>query len=382
MEIKTNKVFKHLENSKSKYLIEQGGTRSGKTYNIIIWLVFYCLRNTGKTITVCRKAFPSLRGSVYRDFIEILQNTNLYDEALHNKTENIYRLNGNLFEFISVDQSQKIRGRKRNILFINEANEINYEEFFQLDIRTTEKVIIDYNPSEDFWVEDIKKQNECDFYITTYLDNPFLPKELIEKIERIKDQDENYWRVYGLGLKGFIEGQIFANFNEVDKWPECKWEALGLDFGYTNDPTALIKFGMFEGEIYLQELLYQTGLTNQEIGNHLKSFNIDRRLEIICDSAEPKSIQEIYLMGFNAKGVVKGADSIKNGIDVLKRHKINVVKSSPNIIKEFRNYKWQKDKNGNMINKPIDFYNHACDAIRYVALTKLQIENKGKYILG
>jgi phage terminase large subunit len=338
MEIKTTNVFWHLQNSKSKYVIEQGGTRSGKTYNILIWLIVYGNTHINKTITICRKSFPSLRGSVYRDFIEILQTANLYDENFHNKTENTYKLNGNLFEFISVDQAQKIRGRKRNILFINEANEINYEEF--------------------------------------------LPKELIEKIERIKDQDENYWRVYGLGLKGFIEGQIFANFNEVDKWPECKWEALGLDFGYTNDPTALIKFGMFEGEIYLQELLYQTGLTNQEIGNHLKSFNIDRRLEIICDSAEPKSIQEIYLMGFNAKGVVKGADSIKNGIDVLKRHKINVVKSSPNIIKEFRNYKWQKDKNGNMINKPIDFYNHACDAIRYVALTKLQIENKGKYILG
>jgi phage terminase large subunit len=158
MEIKTTNVFWHLQNSKSKYVIEQGGTRSGKTYNILIWLIVYGNTHKNKTITICRKSFPSLRGSVYRDFIEILQTANLYDENFHNKTENTYKLNGNIFEFISVDQAQKIRGRKRNILFINEANEINYEEFFQLDIRTTERVIIDYNPSEDFWVEDLKNK--------------------------------------------------------------------------------------------------------------------------------------------------------------------------------------------------------------------------------
>ena len=378
----TNSVFRHLEASKKKYVIEQGGTRSGKTYNILIWLVNYLAHNKGKVVTICRKSFPSLRGSVYRDFIEIMMKAGRYNEAHHNKTEHIYRFGSNLVEFIAIDQPQKIRGRKRNILFINEANELNYEEFFQLDIRTTERVIIDYNPSEEFWVDKLRQEEDCDFFITTYKNNPFLPKDLVSKIERLKDQDENYWRVYGLGLKGYIEGQIFGNYAQVDKFPECKWVAYGLDFGYTNDPTALIKVGMSEGEMYFEELIYETGLTNQDIGKRLKELGIDRRAELVCDSAEPKSIEEIYRMGFNAHGVVKGADSIKNGIDILKRYKINIVNPSPNILKEVKNYKWQKDKNGNFLNKPIDFYNHACDAMRYVALHKLRIENKGKYILG
>jgi phage terminase large subunit len=381
-DLQTNSVFRHLSQSNKKYVIEQGGTRSGKTYNILIWLIHYLGNNEGKVVTICRKSFPSLRGSVYRDFIEIMMKAGRYNEAHHNKTEHIYRFGSNLVEFIAIDQPQKIRGRKRNLLFINEANELNYEEFFQLDIRTTERVIIDYNPSEEFWVDRLRQEEDCDFFITTYKNNPFLPKDLVSKIERLKDQDENYWRVYGLGLKGYIEGQVFSNYTQVDKFPECKWVAYGLDFGYTNDPTALIKVGMSGGEMYFEELIYETGLTNQDIGKRLKELGIDRRAELVCDSAEPKSIEEIYRMGFNAHGVVKGADSIKNGIDILKRYKINIINPSPNILKEVKNYKWQKDKNGNFLNKPIDFYNHACDAMRYVALHKLKIENKGKYILG
>ena len=205
MKIQTNVVFEHLIDSDKKIVIEQGGTRSGKTYNILLYLIFYyCSQNTKKTVTICRKTFPALRATVMRDFLEILRTHNLYNEALHNKSNSEYNLFGNLIEFISLDQPTKVRGRKRDLLFINEANELYWEDWQQLLFRTKEKIIIDYNPSDEYhWIYDkIIPRDDSAFYKTTYLDNPFLETSIRSEIERLKDTDELYWQVYGLGERG------------------------------------------------------------------------------------------------------------------------------------------------------------------------------------
>ena len=379
--IRTNKVFNHLKHSDKKIVVEQGGTRSGKTYNILLWIIFeYTYRNTGKTITICRKSFPSLRASVMRDFFEILRNYELYNEDYHNKSSNEYHLNGNLIEFISLDQPQKIRGRKRNLLYINEGNELFYEDWQQLVFRTDGRIIIDYNPSESFhWIYDkVVPREDCDFYQTTYRDNPFLDKSIVDEIERLRDTDEDYWRIYGLGERGMSRATIFQ-FGQSEIPTEAKLISYGLDFGYTNDPTALVAVYQLDNHLYLDELIYRTGLTNRDIHSHFQSFNLDRRDEIFADSAEPKSIDELHRFGWNVKPTAKGQDSINAGIDILKRHKIFATSRSSNLIKELQNYKWTEDKNGNLLNKPIDVMNHAIDASRYAVYNKLSKPNYGRY---
>jgi phage terminase large subunit len=378
---KVNKVFRHLENSDKRITIEQGGTRSGKTYNILLWLIFgYALKNSGKTITICRKTYPSLRASSMRDFFDILKEHDIYNEADHNKSNSEYRLEGNLFEFISLDQPQKVRGRKRDVLYINEANELYFEDWQQLIFRTTEKAILDYNPSDEFHFiyEKIKPREDADFYITTYKDNPFLSDEIINEIERLKLVDENYWNIYGLGQIGSSQALIFR-INECNAIPtEAKFLSYGMDFGFTNDPTTLVAIYQQGDNIYLKELIYQTGLTNRDINDKLKFHEIERK-EVFADSAEPKSIEELYRMGWNIKPATKGQGSVNIGIDMMKRYQLHVTKDSVNMIKEFRNYKWQEDKNGNILNVPVDMFNHTIDAIRYGLYDKLARPNYGKY---
>lgn len=378
---KVNKVFKHLEKSDKRITIEQGGTRSGKTYNILLWLIFgYAFKNTGKTITICRKTYPALRSSSMRDFFDILKEHEIYEEADHNKSNSEYRLEGNLFEFISLDQPQKVRGRKRDVLYINEANELYFEDWQQLIFRTTEKAILDYNPSDEFHFiyEKIKPREDADFYITTYKDNPFLSDEIISEIERLKNVDDNYWKIYGLGQIGSSQALIFR-INECVSIPEdSKFLSYGMDFGFTNDPTTLVAIYQQGDNIYLKELLYQTGLTNRDINDKLKLNEVERK-EVFADSAEPKSIEELYRMGWNIKPATKGQGSVNIGIDMMKRYNIYVTKDSINMIKEFRNYKWQEDKNGNILNVPVDMFNHTIDAIRYGLYDKLARPNYGKY---
>jgi phage terminase large subunit len=379
--IQTNKVFNHLIKSDKRIIVEQGGTRSGKTYNILLWLIFYYTeRNTDKTITICRKSFPSLRASVMRDFFDILRNHDLYREEFHNKSSHEYHLNGNLVEFISLDQPQKIRGRKRNLLYINEANELFYEDWQQLIFRTDGRIILDYNPSESFhWIYDrVIPREDCDFYQTTYLDNPFLDQQIKNEIERLKETDEDYWRIYGLGERGMSRATIFQfGMSEIPQ--EAKLISYGLDFGYTNDPSALVAVYQHGDNLYLDELLYRTGMTNRDLHHHLQSLGLDRRDEIFADSAEPKSIEELHRFGWNIKPTAKGQDSINAGIDILKRHKIFATSRSNNLIKELQNYKWTEDKNGNLLNKPIDVMNHALDASRYAVYNKLSKPNYGRY---
>jgi phage terminase large subunit len=381
--IHTNKVYNHLKRSDKKIVVEQGGTRSGKTYNILLWVIFhYSYYETNKTITICRKTFPALRASVMRDFFEILRSQDLYNENYHNKSNHEYYLNGNLVEFISLDQPQKIRGRKRDLLYINEANELTFEDWQQLILRTEGRAILDYNPSDAFhWIYDkVVPREDCAFYQTTYLDNPFLDAGVKAEIERLKDTDEDYWRIYGLGERGMSRATIFQ-FGNAEVPQDATLLAYGMDFGYTNDPTALVAVYKAGDNLYLDELIYQTGLTNPDISNHLKSLNLDRRSEVFADSAEPKSIEELHRMGWNVKPTQKGADSVIVGIDVLKRHKIFVTPRSNNLIKEMQNYKWVEDKNGNLLNKPIDAFNHAIDAVRYATYNKLSRPNYGRYAI-
>lgn len=381
MEITTNKIFKHLENSTKRITIEQGGSRSGKTYNILMWLIFsYSNKNSGKTITICRKTFPALRASSMRDFFDILKKYDLYKEANHNKSNSEYLLNNNLFEFISLDQPQKVRGRKRDVLYINEANELYFEDWQQLILRTTDKAILDYNPSDEFHFiyDKIKPRDDAEFYITTYKDNPFLDIETVNEIERLRDVDDNYWKIYGLGQIGSSQALIFR-INECNSIPpEAKFLSYGMDFGFTNDPTTLVAIYQQGDNIYLKELLYQTGLTNRDIDEKLKFHSVERK-EIFADSAEPKSIEELYRMGWNVKPATKGQGSVNIGIDMMKRYQLHVTKDSVNMIKEFRNYKWQEDKNGNVLNTPVDMFNHTIDAIRYGLYDKLSRPNYGKY---
>jgi len=387
--MKQAKPYFDVKNSKKRICILQGGTRSGKTYSIILALIEFAYKNKGKGlyVTIARKTFPALRGTAMRDFFEILKQENIYDERNHNKSSGLYTLYGNHFEFISVDQPQRVRGRKRDVLFMNEANEFSMDDFIQLSLRTTFKIIIDFNPSEEFhWLYTQlidADRDDVDFHISTYKDNPFLNDITIKEIERLKETDANLWRVFGTGQRGISMETIFPTFTVVDHIPEnAKEIALGLDFGFSADPTALIKLYKHDLDIFIEELIYEKGLTNQDIANRIKDLGIQRNIEIFADSAEPKSIEEIYRMGnINIKPTKKGADSIRVGIDIMRRHKINIKRNSENVIKEFRNYKWIKDKNNEITNKPVDNYNHGIDACRYVALNKLNVGNRGKYYI-
>jgi len=381
--IKTNVVFKHLLNSDKKITIEQGGTRSGKTYNILLYIIFhYCLKNTKKTITICRKTFPAVRGSVMRDFLDILKIHGIYSEVDHNKSSHEYTLNGNRVEFISLDQPQKVRGRKRSLLFINEANELNFEDWQQLIFRTEEKIILDFNPSDEFhWIYDRAiPRDDADFYITTYLDNEFLNDSIKEEIERLKDTDETYWQIYGLGLKGVSKATIFQ-VNATNVIPDdAEFVSYGADAGYTNDPTVLVSVYKKDLNLYIKEHIYQTQMTTYDIANKWRQIGIQRE-PIYFDSAEPRLIEELKRMGFNVRPSLKGSDSINAGIDLLKRFKLHIHEDSHNCLQEFRNYKWQEDRSGKLLNKPIDKNDHTIDSVRYATYSVLSKPKFGKYTI-
>ena len=382
IKIQSNVVFKHLVRSDKKIIINQGGTRSGKTYNILLFIIFYyCLRNTKKIITICRKTFPALRATVLRDFISILRKYDLYKEEYHNKSSSEYSLFGNLIEFISLDQPVKVRGRKRELLFINEANELHYEDWQQLLFRTSEKIILDYNPSEEYhWIYDkIIPRDDADFLKTNYQDNPFLEKTLVDEIERLQFTDEQYWQIYGLGEKGISKAVIF-NYVEYNTIPsDAEFVALGMDFGFTNDPTALVKIYKKELNLYIEELLYRTMMTTNDIHNFLKNNIIDQT--IYADSADPRIIEELRRMGWSIRPSLKGKDSINAGIDLLKRYKLHIHKDSTNAIQEFRNYKWKEDRSGKLTNTPEDKNNHITDAVRYATYSILSKPNFGRYAI-
>jgi len=383
--VKLPATYYHVRESKARIQIHQGGTRSGKTYSILTALIELCHKNTGLVITICRKTFPALRATSMRDFFEILNKEGAYNVELHNKSEGTYQLWGNLVEFISVDQPQKVRGRKREILFINEANELSLEDWRQLMLRTTERTIIDFNPSDEFhWIyEQVIPREDADFFQTTYKDNPFLPQNVVMEIERFKDVDENFWRVYGLGERGASQATIFTHWKEIDQIPnEYKLLTTGLDFGYTNDPTAVVRIYTDGHGFAVDEICYATRLTNSDIAKMLRDNGVHRSDVVICDSAEPKSIDEIHSHGFNTHGARKGRDSIRSGISFLHSRPLAVTSRSVNLIRELRNYKWKEDKNGKQLNEPVDSFNHAIDAMRYGITWNQTNPNFGSYAIG
>ena len=385
LNLKGTVVLQKNLNASTRIVVNQGGTRSSKTYSLAQLVILKALQEKGKVYSICRKTLPALKGTAYRDFLGILEDLNLYNPDKHNKSELTYRLNDNLIEFISIDMSQKIRGRKRNVLWLNEANEFTMEDWIQLTLRTTENIYLDFNPSDPYsWIYDnVINRDDCTFIKSTYLDNPFLSDDTINEIERLRQLDSNYWKIYGLGDMAQPTETIFRQFELCNNIPEqAERIALGMDFGFTNDPTAIVEVYKLNDDLYLNELLYKKGLTNQDIARSLTDLQITQRTEIIYDSAEPKSGEELRRLGFLMYPAKKGADSVNMGIDVLRRYKLNITKSSTNLINEIKYYKWLVDKNGHIINKPAtNQQDHLLDACRYVALNKLVTNYTGKYYI-
>lgn len=367
LKIQTNKVFEILQQSQKRISVMQGGSRSGKTYNIILFFIIKLLQERGNTLSIVRQSMPSIKGSVLRDFVEILLKMGIYSEDNHNKTEQTYNLNGNLVEFVSVDQPHKIRGRKRQYLFMNEVTEMSYEAWVQLSMRTEKKIVVDYNPSDEYhWIFDkVITRDDADFHITTYRDNPFLPKDVIDEIERLKDADENYWLIYGLGQKGNMNDTIYTHFGYYSE--DVQGETVyGLDFGY-NNPSAMVKCVFSDGAVYVEEILYETKLTTNDLVEKIKALNISPYDEIFCDAAEPKTIEELCRCGLNAKPADK---DVREGIRKVKSTRLFVHQNSTNLIKELKNYKWKTDKNGKKLDEPVKFNDHLVDSARYSIYTK------------
>lgn len=385
LKIQTNVVFEHCDQCDTRILVEQGGTRSGKTYNILTWLVYgYLLRHQNKVVTIVRKTSPSLRATAMRDFLSILDQADLYSPDNHNRTNLEYRLNNNLVEFVSCDSPQKVRGRKRDALFINEANECSREDYMQLSLRTSERIILDYNPSDAYhWIyEEVVPREDCTFYQTTYKDNPFLGASIVAEIERLKEADPDYWRVYGLGERATLTNIVFGHYQEIDTVPpDAKLIAYGLDFGYSVDPSALVAVYDHEGGYVLDECFYAPKMTNADIAREMRTLGITRHQRVIADSAEPKSIDQIHGAGFNVHPARKGPDSVRAGIDMIRSKPLSITKRSINGIKELRSYRWMLDKNEQPMNKP-EGVDHFLDAARYVVLWNERNPNYGAYALG
>jgi phage terminase large subunit len=382
--------------SEKRIKVNRGGTRSSKTRSIaqlaVLWLFTGQISRNRKiekgVWSTVRKYSTTLDATVIRDFEEELDKQQLYGAVKHNKTKRTYEYSGRMVEFFGADDEKKLRGAKRDILYCNEANELQFKaQFFQLLIRTTNDVFIDFNPDdENVWINTELEQKraiekgDVEVIVSTYKDNTFLPQVLIEEIEYLERTDPEFWKIYGLGQYGKVYGVIFENYTIVNEIPnDAVLVAYGIDFGFTNDPCAIVEVRKQNGELFINELEYKRGMTNNDIAERLKQLGINSYDYIVADSAEPKSIQEIYNHRFNVHGAEKGKDSINNSIDILKRYKLNITSKSVNLLKEVKTYKWATDKAGNSINTPVDYNNHVIDAVRYVALNKLMNNNSGVY---
>ena len=368
---------------KKRIKIIQGGTSAGKTFGILPILIDKAAKKGGLEISVVAESIPHLRRGALRDFIKCMKWTNRFVDDRFNKSLLKYEFaNGSFIEFFSADDSSKLRGARRDILYVNECNNVNFEAYNELSIRTKHEVYLDFNPANEFWVEEIKEDKEADFIILTYKDNEALDKGIVDQIEknRLKAETSTYWRnwwkVYGLGELGMLEGVVFSNWKQIDTIPkEARLVGIGLDFGYTNDPTSCIEIYKHNEKRILNEIVYQTGLLNSDIANKLP-----KDVPVYADSAEPKSIRTLQLAGITIKGVTKGRDSINYGIDVMQRENYLVTSNSTNLIKELRSYCWDTDKTGKRLNKPVDNYNHAIDAVRYHEMETLGMnKNYGSY---
>lgn len=371
--------------SRKRTKVNQGGTSSGKTYSIMQVLFVKAMERYGRVITVVGQDVPNLKKGAFRDAKNIRNGSPVLQAWFPkvNEGERIFNcINGSIIEFSSFKDAQDAKSGKRDILFVNEANGIPFDIFWQLYIRTKEEVFIDYNPSARFWVhEKMLNRNDVQLIISDHRQNRFLTKEQHAMIEGI--EDEELWKVYARGATGSITGLVFLHYNVVDELPpreEWKMHVYCLDFGFTNDPTALIHLVLAHGELWLDELIYTTGMTNPMIAERAKALGLTRADTIVADSAEPKSIRELNNLGLGVEACVKGADSVINGIDIMKRYVLNVTRRSGGTRKELQNYKWRVTKDGVTTNEPVDCFNHAIDAARYGALARLKVATKPRGI--
>lgn len=357
-------------NSTKRFLIHCGGARAGKTVAIAQYLITKA-HEKKRVITVVRKTLPAARATVWRDIQWVLdEQLGIWDDEAFNASEFVYRFpNGSMIEVISVDQPQKIRGRKRDILHINEANEITVEDFRQLNMRTTEKVICDYNPSDAAsWIYSLEddRADEVDFIRSTYLDNPFLTEDIKREIESFREADPEFWKVFGMGLRGRAEGLVYTKWDTVDEFPtDCEWTACGIDFGYKS-PSALVRVGLRGRQVFVQELLYASGLTSLEIAQSCVDLVRDGEV-LYCDSAEPDKIEDLRRAGVN---VAKAAKDREAGVGMVRSYALTVVEQSPNVVRELGLYREGKDRSGETV--IIDRFNHSMDAMRYAIYTGLR----------
>jgi len=343
----------------------QGGTSASKTISVLLYLIAKAQSDTTPTLTsIVSESFPHLRRGAMRDFLNILEEHKYFKDGRWSKTDFTYTFEtGSKIEFFSVDQPGKVRGPRRDRLFINEANNIPFEAFEQLEVRTKEFIFLDWNPTNEFWFyEHVANRDDVDHIILTYKDNEALDPAIVAAIEQRKGRP-TWWKVYGEGQLGEVEDRIYTGWKIIDEIPhEARLERYGLDFGYKNDPTAIIAIYYFNGGYILDEVLYQKGLSNKQIADTLLNH---RKALTIADSSEPKSIDEIRLYGINVTATTKGPGSVLQRIQMMQDQQISVTKQSINTIKEYRNYLWENDKNGRILNEPIGIFNHAMDAACY-----------------
>ena len=378
--INTTITFENLLESKSRVSQHIGGTRSGKTYGILQFLIVEGLKGS-QTITIVRRTIPSLKRTIIKDFTDILKGIGIWNDNDWNTTDRTYRLGESNVQFINSDDPEKLRGLKSDILFIDEASELDEESYFQLSIRTTGRIILSYNPtvSPYHW---LRTMQDCDRFVTTYKDNTYLPKEMVVAIEELQYKNPKQWTIYGKGEFAANDKAIYQ-FEVVDDY-EGEFVAFGLDWGYSQDPTAVVAIYKNGDNLYLEEILYEKGLVLKDIADKLRALDITKSEEIWCDSSEPRSIEELYRMGFNAKAVKKGPDSIKFGISVLQNHKLHIQKKSQNLINEMYAYQYATDKHGYITDTPEGGLDHLLDAARYVGMMKLtqKAQTKGTYAIS
>lgn len=363
---KITTATKKIMDLKKRIRAVAGGTSASKTISILIFLIHLAQSDKQKTVTsIVSESIPHLKRGAMRDFKNIMQEHHYWKDANWNATDSIYNFEtGSQIEFFSSDNGDKLRGARRDRLFINEANNVTKDAFDQLEVRTKEFVFLDWNPTNEFWFysDILGKRDDLDFITLTYKDNEALSPEIVTAIEQRKG-NKNWWLVYGLGQLGEVEGKIYKGWQIIDEIPhEAKLVSIGLDFGYSNDPTSAVAIYRYNGGFILDELCYQKGLLNKAIADLLKAQG---QVNVWADGAEPKSIDEIYSYGVMISAAPKGKGSVLQGIQWVQDQKISVTKRSLNVIKEYRNYLWMTDKDGKIINEPEHTFSHSMDAIRY-----------------
>lgn len=381
--MQTSVLFKHNYHTTAQVVVNQGGTSSGKTYAIEQVLFTLACEQPKVVITVVSQDIPNLKAGAMRDAQSIVSSSAELQRMIRsfNKSDRIYEFhNGSLLEFKSYDDAQDAKSGKRDYLFVNEANGITYAIYTELALRTRKRIFIDYNPNASFWVHDKLIGHEgVQLLISDHRHNPFLEDAIREKIEKVRHEDEEQWKVYARGLTGKIRGVVLSNWLLCEQVPiEARRIAYGLDFGFSNDETGLLEVYLQDGELWVNELLYETQLTNTDLNKRMVAMGLSKNTEIVADSAEPKSIEELRRLGWNIVPAKKGNDSIKSSIDILRRYRINVTRSSTNLRKELDRYQWKVDASGNPLNVPTDSWNHLIDPLRYVALNKLQVSSTGQ----